>query len=264
MPDPQTDAGVRYLIEGPVATVAMQRPALTVAVKEQLRAAISAAAADPDVRAVVLTGAGRVFCAGQDLGEHAEALRRGPEAAFATLSEHYDPIITALMRAPKPIVAAINGTCAGGGLSLALACDVRLAVAGAKFTTAFAGIGLTFDSGMSATLSRAVGTARASELVMLGEVFAAEHALEWGLVGQVVPAEGFDDAVASVVSRLAGGPTRAFAAAKRAIQEAWASPLDRVLAGEARAQIELGGTRDHVGAVEDFLAKRKPTFTGRD
>ncbi|MGH9114703.1 MAG: enoyl-CoA hydratase/isomerase family protein [Acidimicrobiales bacterium] len=264
MTDDQTDDAVRYHVQGPVATVAMQRPALNVAVKERLREAVSTAAGDPDVRVMVLTGAGRVFCAGQDLGEHAEALRRGPDAAFATLPAHYDPIITALTGAPKPVVAAINGTCAGGGLSLALACDVRVAVAGSKFTTAFAGIGLTFDSGMSATLSRAAGTARASELVMLGEVFTAEQALEWGLVGRVVPAEGFEDAVASVVSRLAGGPTRAFAAAKRAIQEAWAAPLDEVLAAEARAQIELGATRDHRGAVEDFLAKRKPTFTGRD
>jgi 2-(1,2-epoxy-1,2-dihydrophenyl)acetyl-CoA isomerase len=205
-----------------------------------------------------------VFCAGQDLGEHAAALREEPETAFATLAEHYIPIVTALMDAPKPVVAAINGTCAGAGLSLALACDIRLAAAEAKFATAFTGIGLSFDSGLSATLARAVGAARASELIMLGEPFSAQDALAWGLVGRVVPAAELAGQAAALAGKLAAGPTLAFAAAKRAIIQSFEMPIAEVLATETRVQQRLGLTRDHRQAVEAFLAKQRPVFTGRD
>src|SRR5579875_224520 len=131
------DADVGYEVAGAVATLTLRRPALTTAAKEQLLGAVTRAAEDDDVRAVVLTGSGRAFCAGQDLGEHAEALERDPGTAFETIGRHYNPVISALTGAPKPVVAAINGTCAGAGISLALACDVRLAAAGARFATAF-------------------------------------------------------------------------------------------------------------------------------
>jgi 2-(1,2-epoxy-1,2-dihydrophenyl)acetyl-CoA isomerase len=251
---------VIYDVDGAVATLTLTTSSLGLAAKQDLRAAVEKAASDDEVRAVVLTGTGRVFTAGQNLAEHAEALH-GPDA-FATLDEHYNPVVTALATMPKPVLAAINGTCAGAGLGLALACDLRIAAAGARFTTAFTGIGLTPDSGLSATLSRTVGIARASELVLLAEPFTAEDALSWGLVGRVVRAEDLAATAHALASKLAAGPTQAYATAKRAIRQAWAAPWADVLAAEARDQTALGATADHRGAVEAFLAKRKPEFSG--
>jgi 2-(1,2-epoxy-1,2-dihydrophenyl)acetyl-CoA isomerase len=254
-----------YAADGAVATITMTTPALGLATKEALLAGVRRAAADESIRAVILTGSGRVFSAGQDLGEHADALRAGGAgAAFGTIEAHYNPVVTGLATMPKPVIAAINGTCAGGGLGLALACDLRIAAAGARFTTAFTGIGLTPDSGLSASLSRAVGMARASELIMVPEPFTAEDAQAWGLVGRVVPAEELAQAAQDLATRLAAGPTRAYATAKQAIRQAWTASWPDVLAAEARDQMALGATRDHGGAVDAFLAKRRPEFTGRD
>jgi len=260
-----TDQGpVGYAADGGVATITMTTPALGLATKQGLLVAVQEAAADQAIRAVVLTGTGRVFTAGQDLGEHAAALAESGADAFDTLEAHYNPVITALATMPKPVIAAVNGTCAGAGLGLALACDLRIAAAGIRFTTAFTGIGLTPDSGLSAALSRALGTARASELILLADPFTAEDAFSWGLVGRVVPGPDLPAAAAELAARLAAGPTRAYATAKRAIREAWAAPWPDVLAAESRDQATLGATQDHRNAVEAFLAKRRPEFTGRD
>ena len=240
----------------------MVAPALGLVAKETLLAAVHQAAGDPRVRAVVLTGSGRSFCAGQDLREHAEALEVGPEEAFATLVAHFNPVITALSSMAKPVLALINGSCAGAGLGLALACDLRIAAAGARFSTAFTSIGLTPDSGLSASLSRAVGQARASELILLAQPFTAEDALAWGLVGSVVPGDQLAEAGWEVALRLAAGPTQAYATAKRAIRRAWGAPLAEVLEAEVEGQRALGATADHRGAVQAFLAKRPPEFTG--
>lgn len=249
---------------GGVATITMTRPSLDAGAKDALVEATAAAAADPDVRCVVLTGTGRVFCAGQDLGEHRAALDRpAPEAAFSTIASHYNPIVTALATMDKPVVAAINGAVAGAGLGLALACDLRVAAAGVRFNTAFTAIGLTPDSGLSASLSRAVGVARAAELVLLAEPFTAEQALTFGLVGRVVPGGDLEAEVGRLAARLAAGPTRAYATAKRAIREAWAAPWPEVLGAEERDQTSLGRTADHRDAVAAFLDKRPPSFTGR-
>jgi 2-(1,2-epoxy-1,2-dihydrophenyl)acetyl-CoA isomerase len=252
---------------GAVVTLTLDRPdrgnALTAQLKTELLDAVATAGADREVRAVVLTGAGKAFCAGQDLAEHADALQADPASAFATIEDHYAPIVTALATMPKPVVAAINGACAGAGLGIALACDLRLAAAGARLSTAFTAIGLTCDSGLSATLVRAVGAARASELILLAEPFTAEQAAQWGVVTRVVPAEELPQAAAELAGRLAAGPTLAYAEAKRAIVAAVEPPLEAVLATEAEAQRRLGGTDDHVGAVGAFLAKRRPEFHGR-
>jgi len=242
-----------------VVTVTLGKPALTSAVKAALRDALEDVAKDDSVRAVVLTGSGKAFCVGQDLAEHAEALRADPATAFATIEEHYNPIVTALATMPKPVVAAINGTCVGAGLGFALACDLRVTADTAKFGTAFTAIGLTPDSGLSATLARAVGSARASELVLLGSSFTAAEAAEWGIAGRVVPAEEVTDTAAKLAAKLAAGPTRAYAEAKAAL----AAPLAEVLREEGAAQARLGLTEDHRAAVEAFLAKEKPAFTGR-
>jgi 2-(1,2-epoxy-1,2-dihydrophenyl)acetyl-CoA isomerase len=245
-----------------VGVVTMRSAALSRPAKEQLLAALGRLARDEAVRALVLTGSGRVFCAGQDLGEHAASLRADPATAFDTLADHYNPIVLALTAMPKPVVAAINGTCAGAGISLALACDIRVCSAAAKFATAFTGIGLTFDSGLSATLTRAVGAARASELILLAEPFTAQQALDWGLVGRLAePGQVLDDAT-GLASRLAAGPTLAYAEAKKAIQAAALPALADVLAAESAAQARLGLTADHRNAVEAFLAKQGPVFRG--
>jgi 2-(1,2-epoxy-1,2-dihydrophenyl)acetyl-CoA isomerase len=246
-----------------VGTVTLRTPALSRLAKEQLLAAVRRLSADDAVRAVVLTGSGRVFCAGQDLAEHAAALDADPATAFGTLAEHYHPIILALTDMPKPVVAAINGTCAGAGISLALACDLRVCSEAAKFATAFTGIGLTFDSGLSATLTRAVGSARASELILLAEPFTAQQALDWGLVGRLADPGSVLTEAMGLAARLAAGPTLAYAAAKQAIREAALPALPEVLTAEQAAQSRLGRSADHRGAVQDFLAKRRPVFHGR-
>src|ERR687893_2711564 len=176
-----------------VAVLTLNRPArynaLTVELKTALLAAVRELGAADDVRALVLTGAGKAFCVGQELGEHAEALRADPGTSFDTVVEHYNPIVLGLADLPFPVVAAVNGPCAGAGLGFALACDLRIAAAGLKFSTAFTGIGLTADSGLSASLAHAVGVSRATELLLLGEGFTAEDAQAWGLVRTVVPAD---------------------------------------------------------------------------
>ncbi len=245
-----------------VATITMASPALTGDAKRSLLEAVPAVAADTSVRAIVLTGTGRVFCAGQDLHEHAAALDKDPATALDTVAEHYNPLVLAIAAAPKPVLAAINGTCAGAGLSLALACDLRICAAEAKFSTAFTGIGLAPDSGLSATLARAVGSARASELVLLSEPFTAADALAWGLVGRLVPAGDLAAEAAALAGRLAAGPTLAYAASKQALARAWAHPLPQVLEGERDDQVRLGQTQDHRDAVTAFRSKQRPVFRG--
>lgn len=250
-----------------VAVLTLNRPAkynaLTVELKEALLPAITGVAADDTVRAVVLTGSGKAFCVGQDLGEHAAALEKDPTTALGTVREHYNPVLRALTGTPKPVVAAINGPCVGAGLGLALAADLRVAAAGLKFGTAFTGIGLSADSGLSATLAHAVGVSRATELLLLGEQFTAEDARSWGLVRDVVPAGEVLDSALDLARRLATGPTRAYAEVKEAVRFGAVNELAAVLEHEADAQLRLATTSDHQGAVAAFLAKKAPTFEGR-
>lgn len=250
-----------------VAVVTLNRPAkynaLTVELKEALLAAAVEVAADETVRAVVLTGAGKAFCVGQDLGEHAAALDADPVDALGTVRRHYNPLIRALNEAPKPVVAAINGPCVGAGLGIALATDLRIAAEGLKFATAFTGIGLSTDSGLAASLAHAVGVSRATELVLLNEQFTAEDARNWGLVRDVVPADEVLATALELARRLAAGPTRAYAEVKGALRFGAVNELPAVLEYEADAQVRLSTTRDHQQAVSDFLAKKKPVFEGR-
>jgi 2-(1,2-epoxy-1,2-dihydrophenyl)acetyl-CoA isomerase len=250
-----------------IATVTLNRPdrnnGLSAAMKVRLRDVLQDVAEDASVRAMVLTGSGKSFCVGQDLAEHAAALKADASTAFDTVGEHYNPIVTALATMPKPVIAAINGTCVGAGLGFALACDVRIAADAARFGTAFTAIGLTCDSGLSATLTHAVGASRASELLLLGEPFTAEQALQWGIVGRVVPGGELAETAGELAERLAAGPTAAYAEAKRALASARQLSFLEVLAAERAAQARLGLTGDHRTAVEAFLAKEKPTFIGR-
>jgi 2-(1,2-epoxy-1,2-dihydrophenyl)acetyl-CoA isomerase len=249
-----------------VATVTLDRPesanSLTSSVKEALLGALEAVANDRTVRAVVLTGSGRAFCAGQDLAEHAEALAGDPAHSLSTVSKHYNPIITSISTMPKPVIGAINGTCAGAGLGIALACDLRVAAEGARFVPAFGAIGLTADSGVSATLPRAVGWSRAMGLLLLGTVIGAEEAERIGLVHEVVPADGLGAHVAALAARLAAGPTLAYAALKEALWYSASAAMADVLGLEAELQARLAVTADHRAAVSAFLEKRPPEFTG--
>ncbi|WP_375497398.1 enoyl-CoA hydratase/isomerase family protein [uncultured Jatrophihabitans sp.] len=262
MTDDQANSEVTCHIADAVATITMTTPSLGSAAKRGLLDCVQQVTDDASVRAVVLTGTGRVFSAGQDLAEHADALAAEGEP-FATIEQHYNPVVIALATMPKPVIAAINGTCAGAGLGLALACDLRVAVAGTKFVTAFSSIGLTPDSGLSASLARAVGAARASELILLADAFTAEDALAWGMIGRIADAADFDTTIDALAHRLAAGPTRAYATSKVAIRNAWAAGWDDVLAREVHSQTALGSTTDHRDAVSAFLSKSRPTFTGR-
>ncbi|MET0235163.1 MAG: enoyl-CoA hydratase-related protein [Kibdelosporangium sp.] len=253
------ESGVALVRDGSVATVTMTGPALTLTVKAALVDAIAQVGADPDIRAVVLTGSRRAFSVGQDLHEHAAVLREDASHAFDTVEQHYNPIVLGLATMPKPVIASINGLCVGAGLGFALACDLRIASAQAKFGTAFTAIGLTYDSGLSVTLARAVGAARASELMFRAETFGAEDALTWGIVGQVVSPEKLAAETAALAEKLAHGPTLAYAEAKQAM----ALPLSQVLAAEAAGQARLGVTEDHRNAVEAFVTRQTPTFQGR-
>lgn len=262
------DTSVPVLVEhnAAVATVTIDRPdrrnALDEETKVALRDALEAVAGDEAVRAVVLTGSGSAFCVGQDLGEHAAALAADASTAFDTVDLHYNPIVTALVTMPKPVVAAVNGTCVGAGLGFALACDLRVLAAGASLGTAFSAIGLTCDSGLSLTLARAVGESRAKELVLLAKPFSSEEAVGWGVSGEVVPADEVLASAQWVAAKLASGPTAAYAASKKAIAGAWTTTLPEALRAEGLAQQALGLTADHQGAVTAFLAKEKPVFLG--
>jgi 2-(1,2-epoxy-1,2-dihydrophenyl)acetyl-CoA isomerase len=250
---------------GAVATITLNRAAAlnacTVELKQALLAALTSVRDDAGARAVVLTGAGRAFCVGQDLHEHAELLAAGRE--LTTVGDHYNPIAHALASMPKPVVAAVNGVAAGAGASFALACDFRLIADSATIRPAFVGVGLGPDTGASWTLQRLVGYGRATALLMLGESISPEHALEMGLVNAVVPADHLAAAAAELAARLAKGPTLALAATKQALAAAAGGSLADALAVEERLQRELGHTSDHFNATNAFLAKQTPEFEGR-
>jgi 2-(1,2-epoxy-1,2-dihydrophenyl)acetyl-CoA isomerase len=237
--------------------------ALSVELKQALLAALEDVGADPAVRAVVLTGAGRGFCVGQDLREHVALLESGDPAPLRTVREHYNPIVTRLATLPKPVVAAVNGMAAGAGAGLAFACDFRIAAANAGFLLAFANVGLTLDSGVSWTLPRLIGTARATALALLAEPVPAEAALEMGLVNAVAEPERLVPAAQELAARLAAGPSVAYAAIKESIAYAADTTLSQALAKEAELQERCGATQDHRDATTAFVAKQKPVFQGR-
>jgi 2-(1,2-epoxy-1,2-dihydrophenyl)acetyl-CoA isomerase len=250
-----------------VRTFTLNRPeafnSLTVELKESLRDALADTAADPLVRAVVLTGAGKAFCAGQDLKEHVAALRSDDPAPFRTVAEHYNPIVRAITSMPKPVIAAVNGMAAGAGASFAYACDLRVTARSAKFLMAFATIGLTADSGASWTLPRLIGYGRAMELMLLAKPVTAEQALSMGMVTEVVDDGQALSTAQELASRMATGPTTGYGKIKEALLTAAGADLEKALATEGAGQSQLGATTDHREAVDAFIAKRTPNFTGR-
>jgi len=214
------------------------------------------------VRAVILTGAGQAFCSGQDLREHADLLAAGA-APLDTVRTHYNPIIETIIAMPKPVIAALPGVAAGAGASLAFACDFRIAAQRASFMLAFARVGLGADSGASWTLQRLIGWARAAEMLMLAEPMDAATALSLGLLTSVVADEEVAGAARTLATRLAAGPTLAYAAIKDALLYASAHSLSESLEKEAELQVRLGDTEDHRDSTLAFVNKRVPVYQGR-
>jgi 2-(1,2-epoxy-1,2-dihydrophenyl)acetyl-CoA isomerase len=263
-----TTSGVRLQVSDGVGTLTFDRPdslnALDSAAKTALLTGLDELAQDPAVRCVVLTGTGRAFCVGQDLREHVSGLASdSPEEVWRTVPEHYNPLALALHTLDKPVVAAVNGVAAGAGASLAFLADVRLVAASASFTLAFAGIGLSCDTGASWTLPRLVGPTRALELLYTGRRVSSAEALSLGIATEVVPDADFGPRVQEYAARLAAGPTLAFAAMRRAVGYATAHPLPEALEVEAEGMRRTGASADHRAAVEAFLAKQPATFNGR-
>lgn len=262
-PTPPSMGAVRLEVVDAIATITLDRPdalnALTVAMKQELLAAFRAVGRDRAVRAVVLTGAGRAFCAGQDLKERLE-----PDAAplAVELRERYNPIIRAMRALDQPIVGAINGIAAGAGASLAFACDIRLAAEGASFLLAFGRLGLAPDSGATWFLPRLVGSAKAAELALLGDPLSAADAERFGLVARLVPADRLAQEAQGVAARLAELAPRALALTRRALQRSWSVDLDTALDDEAFRQGIAGATADHAEGIAAFLEKRSPRFRG--
>ncbi|KAF4410411.1 2-cyclohexenylcarbonyl CoA isomerase [Streptomyces lycii] len=254
-----------------LATITLNRPhamnALDTELKEALRDALREAAADPAVRAVLLTGTGRAFCVGQDLKEHVKLLEAdrtsGTGRTMDTVREHYNPIATAIAEMPKPVVAGVNGVAAGAGAGFAFAADYRIAAATASFNTSFTGVALTADSGVSWTLPRLIGRGRASDLLLFPRNVGAAEALELGMVNRVVPEDELAAEAEAVARRLASGPTVAYAAVKESLDHGSCHSFTETLAKEEELQARAGASEDHRIAVDAFVKKGQPRYLGR-
>ncbi|TWV46583.1 enoyl-CoA hydratase [Streptomyces misionensis] len=263
---------VLYEVSDGLATITLNRPeamnALNVEAKVALREAAREAAGDAAVRAILLTAAGdRAFCVGQDLKEHigllAEDRKTGSGQTMSTVGEHYNPIVRALAGAAKPVVAAVNGVAAGAGFGFALAADYRVVADTASFNTSFAGVALTGDSGISWTLPRVVGPGRAADLLLFPRSIGAREALELGIASRVVPSGELRAEAEKVARKLASGPTVAYAAIKEAMAFGLTHSLSETLDKEDELQTRAGQSEDHAIAVQAFVDKEKPRYSGR-
>jgi 2-(1,2-epoxy-1,2-dihydrophenyl)acetyl-CoA isomerase len=251
-----------------VATLTLNRPesmnSMSIALKEALLAALTEVRDDPAVRAVVLAGAGRAFCVGQDLREHVAMLESGDPTPLRTVRDHYNPIVLGITEMPKPVVAAVRGMAAGAGASFAFAADFRVGGPGTGFLMAFANVGLSGDSGVSWTLQRLVGYARAAELLILAQPVRSAEAAALGLINPVADDdEKVLPTAQELAARLAAGPTVAYGQIKKCLSIGASASLAETLEAEADAQAVAGDTEDHRNATAAFVAKQKPAFEGR-
>jgi 2-(1,2-epoxy-1,2-dihydrophenyl)acetyl-CoA isomerase len=229
---------------------------------EEVRAALAEIPAS-GARVLVIGGAGRGFCAGQDLNDRAVAPGAGPPDLSDSIEKHYKPLVLALRGLPMPVIAAVNGVAAGAGANIALACDLVIAARSANFVQAFSRLGLVPDSGGTWFLPRLVGSARALGLTLLGDKLSAEQAASWGLIWRCVEDDELASTVDGLARQLAVAPTRGLARTKQAIYASWGRTLEQQLDVERDYQGELGRTADYAEGVAAFAAKRPPNFTGR-
>ena len=250
-----------------IARLTLNRPermnSFNDAMHAEVRDALARVQGDAALRVLLLTGAGRGFCAGQDLGDRAVAPGSEPVDLGASIERNYRPLVLALRRLPLPVVCAVNGVAAGAGANIALACDIVIAAKSASFIQAFSKIGLIPDSGGTYFLPRLVGTARAMGLALLGERLIAEQAAEWGLIWQCVDDAELSSTVEKLLRTLAGAPTAGLAATKRALYAAAGNSLETQLDLERDLQRVLGRSDDYREGVTAFTAKRAPRFGGR-
>lgn len=256
---------LRVAIDQGVATVTLCRPdvlnSFNRRMAQELQRALVQAGADDNIRAVLLTGAGRGFCAGQDLAE-ATGLDLGSSDLGDIVKSSYTPVVRAIRALEKPVVCAVNGVAAGAGANLALACDIVVAAEEASFIQSFSKIGLVPDTGGSFFLPRIVGPARATALMFLADKVTAKKALEWGMIYDVVPVTVLVDTATALARQLATMPTRGLALTKKLINASLSNDLESQLALEEEMQRQAGQTSDYAEGVRAFLEKRKPTYTG--
>ncbi|MGP6088832.1 enoyl-CoA hydratase-related protein [Antarctobacter jejuensis] len=253
---------ITYAVESDVATVTLNRPDVMNALNTQMRAEITEAVtrAGKEARVLVLTGAGRAFCSGQDLGDRANAANLDLER---TLRDEYVPMLRAICDCPVPTISAVNGAAAGAGANLALAADVVIAAESAFFLEAFTRIGLIPDAGGTWFLPRQMGLAKAMGASLFAEKITARQADDWGMIWEAVADDGFAAHVAARASHLAKGPTAAYARVKQALRGSFDNDLDTQLAVESKLQGECGKTRDFKEGVVAFMEKRPAVYEGR-
>jgi 2-(1,2-epoxy-1,2-dihydrophenyl)acetyl-CoA isomerase len=249
-----------------IARLTFNRPdrlnSFTAAMHAEVREALGRLVPE-GARVLVLSGAGRAFCAGQDLNDRAVAPGGTAVDLGDSIERHYKPLVLALRALPMPVVAAVNGVAAGAGANIALACDLVIAARSASFIQSFCKLGLVPDSGGSWTLPHLVGSARALGLALLGDKLPAEQAAEWGLIWRCVDDAEFAASVDALAAQLAAGPTAGLACTKRAIHAAWSLSFEAAVDAERDAQRELGASADYAEGVAAFAAKRSPRFSGR-
>ena len=259
---------ITFAIADGIARLTLNRPdrlnSFNVEMHEEVRAALDAVAtAQSGARVLVITGAGRGFCAGQDLGDRAVAPGGAAVDLGESIEKRYRPLVLALRALPVPVIAAVNGVAAGAGANIALACDLVIATRSANFIQSFANIGLVPDSGGTWQLPRLVGNARALGLALLGDKLSAENAEKWGLIWRCVDDAEFAGYVEELAKRLADAPTRGLARTKQAIYGSWARSYEEQLDVERDYQRELGYSGDYAEGVAAFTQKRVAKFTGR-
>ncbi|MFD2531894.1 2-(1,2-epoxy-1,2-dihydrophenyl)acetyl-CoA isomerase PaaG [Gracilimonas halophila] len=261
-----SDSMILSNLENGVLTISLNRPdklnSFNFKMGSQIKEALMEAESSQDVRCVLLTGVGRAFCAGQDLAEATE-VSNDPDRDLSEIVHHtYLPIIKGIRELEKPVVCAVNGTAAGAGANIALACDIVIASEEAKFIQSFSQIGLIPDSGGTYILPRLIGLARATALTFLGEKITANDAVEMGLIWKSYPADEFMKEAQAIASKLAKMPTRGFGLTKRGFNAGFSNDLESQLKLEANLQAEAGETHDYNEGVQAFLEKRKPKFKG--
>lgn len=258
---------ILFTIEQGVATLTLNRPeqlnSFNAQMHKEVREALKQVRQNPEVRCLLITGSGRGFCAGQDLGDRNVAPGAAAPDLGESIEKNYNPLIRALRDLPMPVICAVNGVAAGAGANIALACDITLAARSASFIQAFCKIGLVPDSGGTWTLPRAVGMARAKALALLGDRLSAEQAEQWGMIWRCVDDAALQDEALKLARQLATQPTYGLALIKRALNASASNSFDAQLDLERDLQRLAGRSEDYREGVAAFMAKRTPEFKGR-